>query len=77
MVWFLGVGEKLFSLVWEDMIVVKCVGFFMIKLFELKEGDRFWIRGFYGYGFIKRGEKVVFVGGGIGILFLYVFVKKN
>ncbi len=41
-----GVGEKPFSLAWEDMIVVKRVGPFTTKLFELKEGgDRLWIRG--------------------------------
>jgi dihydroorotate dehydrogenase electron transfer subunit len=77
MAWLPGVGEKPFSLAWEDMIVVKRVGPFTTKLFELKEGDRLWIRGPYGHGFIKRGERVALVGGGIGIPPLYAFAKKN
>lgn len=34
-------------------------------------------QGPYGHGFIKRGEKVALVGGGIGIPPLYAFAKKN
>lgn len=77
MAWLPGVGEKPFSLAWKDMIVVKRVGPFTTKLFEQEEGDRLWIRGPYGHGFIKRGEKVALVGGGIGIPPLYAFAKKN
>ncbi|AMQ18779.1 dihydroorotate dehydrogenase electron transfer subunit [Thermococcus peptonophilus] len=77
MTWLPGVGEKPFSLAWRDMIVVKRVGPFTTELFKLEEGDRLWIRGPYGHGFIKKGEKVALVGGGIGIPPLYAFARKN
>jgi len=77
MVWLPGVGEKPFSLAWEDFIVVKRVGPFTNRLFELKEGDYIWIRGPYGRGFEPKGEKTALVGGGIGIPPLYAFAKWN
>jgi len=77
MVWLPGVGEKPFSLAWEDFIVVKRVGPFTNRLFELKEGDYIWIRGPYGRGFEPKGEKTALVGGGIGIPPLYAFAKRN
>jgi dihydroorotate dehydrogenase electron transfer subunit len=77
MVWLPGVGEKPFSLAWEDTIVVKRVGPFTTRLFELEEGDRLWIRGPYGHGFSRRGERIALVGGGIGIPPLYAFARQN
>ncbi|WP_048150134.1 dihydroorotate dehydrogenase electron transfer subunit [Palaeococcus ferrophilus] len=77
MAWLPGVGEKPFSLAWEDFIVVKRVGSFTTKLFELGEGDYLWIRGPYGRGFDPRGERLALVGGGIGIPPLYAFARQN
>jgi len=75
MVWLPGVGEKPFSLAWKDMIVVKRVGTFTSKLFELSEGERLWVRGPYGRGFERRGRKIALVSGGIGIPPLYALAK--
>jgi len=66
MVWLPGVGEKPFSLADKDLILMKRVGMFTSKLFELKEGDYVWIRGPYGRGFEPRGKKVGLIAGGIG-----------
>ncbi|WP_456422977.1 dihydroorotate dehydrogenase electron transfer subunit [Thermococcus sp.] len=75
MVWLPGVGEKPFSLAWKDMIVVKRVGAFTSKLFELGEGERLWVRGPYGRGFESRGERIALVAGGIGIPPLYSLAR--
>ncbi len=64
MVWLPGVGEKPFSLAREDTIVVKRVGPFTGRLFELDEGDHLWIRGPYGRGFEPKGKRIALVGGG-------------
>ena len=77
MMWLPGVGEKPFSLAWEDLIVVKRVGPFTSRLFELKEGDHIWIRGPYGRGFDPVDGKVALVGGGIGIPPLYALAKQK
>ncbi|ASJ11510.1 dihydroorotate dehydrogenase electron transfer subunit [Thermococcus thioreducens] len=77
MVWLPGVGEKPFSLAWRDLIVVKRVGPFTSRLFEIEEGDHVWIRGPYGRGFEPRGERIALVGGGIGIPPLYAFARQN
>ena len=76
MAWLPGVGEKPFSLAWRDLIVVKRVGPFTSRLFELAEGDHLWIRGPYGRGFEPEGEKVALLGGGIGIPPLYAFARQ-
>ena len=77
MAWLPGVGEKPFSLAWGDLIVVKRVGPFTSRLFELEEGDYLWIRGPYGRGFEPVGGKVALVGGGIGIPPLYAFARQK
>ncbi|KUH34378.1 dihydroorotate dehydrogenase [Thermococcus celericrescens] len=77
MTWLPGVGEKPFSLAWNDTIVVKRVGPFTSRLFELGEGDYLWIRGPYGRGFEPKGENVALLGGGIGIPPLYAFAKQH
>lgn len=76
MVWLPGVGEKPFSLAREDTIVVKRVGPFTGRLFELDEGDHLWIRGPYGRGFEPKGKRIALVGGGIGIPPLYAFAMQ-
>ncbi|CAD5243242.1 dihydroorotate dehydrogenase electron transfer subunit [Thermococcus camini] len=77
MAWLPGVGEKPFSLAWGDLIVVKRVGPFTSRLFELAEGDYLWIRGPYGRGFEPKGKRAVLIGGGIGIPPLYAFARQN
>ncbi len=76
MVWIPGAGEKPFSLADEDMLVVKKVGPFTSKLFELGAGDRLWIRGPYGRGFEPAGERIALVAGGIGIPPLYALARR-
>ena len=75
MVWLPGVGEKPFSLAWKDLLVIKRVGPFTSRLFELQEGDRLWIRGPYGRGFERKWNRVVLVSGGIGIPPLYALAR--
>ncbi len=75
MVWLPGVGEKPFSLAWKDLMVVKRVGPFTSRLFDLEPGDRLWLRGPYGKGFEPVGEKVALVAGGIGIPPLYALAR--
>ncbi len=75
MVWLPGVGEKPFSLAWKDLLVIKRVGPFTSRLFELQEGDRLWIRGPYGRGFERKWNRVALVSGGIGIPPLYALVR--
>ncbi|NJE05613.1 dihydroorotate dehydrogenase electron transfer subunit [Thermococcus sp. M36] len=77
MAWLPRVGEKPFSLAWKDLIVVKRVGPFTSRLFELEEGDHVWIRGPYGRGFEPKGDNIALVGGGIGIPPLYAFARQN
>lgn len=75
MAWLPGVGEKPFSLADKDLIVVKKVGAFTSKLFELKEGEHLWVRGPYGNGFTPVGKRIALVAGGIGIPPLYALAK--
>ncbi|WP_099209555.1 dihydroorotate dehydrogenase electron transfer subunit [Thermococcus henrietii] len=75
MVWLPGVGEKPFSLAWKDLLLVKRVGPFTSKLFELSEGERLWVRGPYGRGFERKWERVALVAGGIGIPPLYALAR--
>ncbi|WP_056934317.1 dihydroorotate dehydrogenase electron transfer subunit [Thermococcus barophilus] len=75
MVWLPGFGEKPFSLADKDLILVKRVGAFTSKMFELKEGNYIWIRGPYGKGFEPEGENIGVIAGGIGIPPLYALVK--
>lgn len=75
MLWIPNVGEKPFSLADRDLILVKKVGPFTSKLFELEEGDYVWIRGPYGRGFTPKGKKIALIAGGIGIPPLYALVK--
>ncbi|WP_456367536.1 dihydroorotate dehydrogenase electron transfer subunit [Thermococcus sp.] len=75
MIWLPGVGEKPFSLAWKNMVMIKRVGPFTSKLFELKPGDRLWIRGPYGHGFQKKGNKIILIGGDMGIPPLYALAR--
>ncbi len=77
MLWLPGVGEKPFSLADGDTIVVKRIGPFTSRLFNLEPGSRVWFRGPYGRGFKPRGRKVALIAGGIGIPPLYALAKQN
>lgn len=68
MVWVRGVDEVPMGLSRKNSITVQKVGEATSKLFELKEGDSFGLRGPFGKGFTlpSKGEKVLIVAGGVG-----------
>jgi len=76
-VWLPGVGEKPFSLAWEDLLVVKKVGRFTSEIFKIEAGNPLWIRGPYGSGFLVRGGSAMMVAGGVGIPPIYALLRKN
>lgn len=75
-VWIPGVGEKPFSLAFNDPVtlLVKKVGPVSSKIAELKEGDPILLRGPYGNAYIPS-EKTNLVGGGSGVAPVY-FVAR-
>lgn len=68
MVWVRGVDEVPMGLSRKNSITVQKVGEATSKLFELKEGDSFGLRGPFGRGFSlpSRSEKVLIIAGGVG-----------
>jgi dihydroorotate dehydrogenase electron transfer subunit len=68
MVWVRGVDEVPMGLSRKNSITVQKVGEATSKLFELKEGDSFGLRGPFGRGFSlsSEGEKILIVAGGVG-----------
>lgn len=81
MLWIPEVDEKPFSLSFDNgrefWVTVFKVGLFTEKMFELQEGDKVGIRGPYGCGFeIKKGQKLILVGGGCGSAPLYSVLEK-
>jgi dihydroorotate dehydrogenase electron transfer subunit len=68
MVWIRGVDEVPMGLSSRNSITVQKVGEATSKLFELKEGDSFGLRGPFGRRFSlpSRGEKVLIIAGGVG-----------
>ncbi len=79
MVWVPGIGEKPMSVSYATGnlgITVLAVGPFTKGLFELKKGDKLGIRGPYGRGFNIKGEKLLVVGGGVGMPPLAAFVDE-
>jgi dihydroorotate dehydrogenase electron transfer subunit len=68
MVWVRGVDEIPMGLSRNNSITVQKVGEATSKLFELKEGDSFGLRGPFGKGFTlpSKGEKVLVIAGGVG-----------
>lgn len=68
MVWVRGVDEIPMGLSRKNSITVQKVGEATSKLFELKEGDSFGLRGPLGKGFSLpvRGEKILIIAGGVG-----------
>jgi dihydroorotate dehydrogenase electron transfer subunit len=68
MVWVRGVDEIPMGLSSKNSITVQKVGEATSKLFELKEGDSFGLRGPFGKGFSlpSKGEKTLVIAGGVG-----------
>jgi dihydroorotate dehydrogenase electron transfer subunit len=68
MVWVRGVDEIPMGLSRKNSITVQKVGEATSKLFELKEGDSFGLRGPLGKGFSLpvRREKILIIAGGVG-----------
>lgn len=78
MVWLPGVEERPFAVVSERplMISVQVVGPFTRTLASRQVGDRVWVRGPYGRGFILRGRRHLLIGGGSGIASLALLAQK-
>jgi len=68
MVWGRGVNEVPMGLSRINSITVLKVGETTSKLFELKEGDSFGLRGPFGRGFSlpSKNEKILIIAGGVG-----------
>jgi dihydroorotate dehydrogenase electron transfer subunit len=68
MVWIRGVDEVPMGLSSRNSITVQKVGEATSKLFELKEGDSFGLRGPFGrrFSLTSKGEKVLIIAGGVG-----------
>ena len=82
MVWIPRIDEKPLSVSSVDgsivSVSVKNVGRATNALHEMKEGDYVGLRGPYGHGFnLGSAEKILVVGGGIGIAPLLYLVKAN
>lgn len=70
MVWIPGIDEKPMSLSYIGEyagVTVLKIGEATKKLHEQKEGDLIGLRGPYGRGFEIAGEKLLIVGGGVGV----------
>ena len=77
MVWLPGIDEKPISFSAQNEITIKKIGPFTKKAFELKEGDKIWLRGPYGKGYKALDKPYYVFGGGCGIAPLKFFIKKN
>jgi len=68
MVWIRGVDEVPMGLSSRNSITVQKVGEATSKLFELKEGDSFGLRGPFGrrFSLTYKDEKVLIIAGGVG-----------
>ena len=79
MVWMPSVGEKPFSLSYADGnlgFTALVRGEFTKKLHDMKVGELLGIRGPYGRGFKINGEKLLLVGGGVGMPPLAALAQK-
>jgi dihydroorotate dehydrogenase electron transfer subunit len=70
MFWIPGVDEKPMSLSYINgsmgFTVLK-IGPFSSKMHEIREGDRIGVRAPMGRGFKLKGERIILVGGGVGV----------
>ncbi|OKY79061.1 MAG: NAD(P)H-flavin reductase Mcr1 [Candidatus Methanohalarchaeum thermophilum] len=78
MIWVKGVDEIPMSPSSIDPleITVRRVGEATKSMFKLEEGDYLGIRGPYGSSFSVNGEKILIVGGGVGIAPLLPLAKE-
>lgn len=78
MVWLPGENEKPYSLVNDDPVTltVACVGPFSRALHGLTAGDRLWLRGPFGRGFVLQGKRILLVGGGCGVAPLAFLARR-
>jgi dihydroorotate dehydrogenase electron transfer subunit len=67
MLWIRGVDEIPMSFSAESSITVNAVGDATNALFRLGAGSSVGLRGPLGNGFVLRGEKILLVGGGVGV----------
>jgi dihydroorotate dehydrogenase electron transfer subunit len=67
MVWIRGVDEIPMSFCRDDTIAVNAVGDATNALFKLGTGSSVGLRGPLGNGFILRGNKILLIGGGVGV----------
>ncbi len=77
--WLPGVGEKPFSVMDDDPLTFGVLekGEFTKKFNSLQRGDSFYVRGPYGQGVdIPKNSDIALVGGGCGIVGLYLFAKR-
>ncbi len=77
MVWLPGMDEKPFSLMSAEPVrlTVAAVGPFTRAMHALRPGDRVWLRGPFGNGFLLKGNRIVLVGGGYGVAPLHFLVR--
>ncbi len=79
MAWLPGIGEKPFSIAAMDpfSLMVVDVGPFSHALHQLVPGDRIWIKGPLGHGYVVQGESILLVGGGYGSAPLHALAKTS
>ncbi len=78
MAWLPGIDEKPFSLAAADPITltVARVGPFTTALHALRPGDRLWLRGPVGSGFVLGRAPALLVGGGYGAAPLWFLARR-
>jgi len=77
--WIPGVGEKPFSVMDDEPLTLGILerGETTKRLNSLKRGDSFYVRGPYGQGVsVPKNSDAVLVGGGCGIVGLYLIAKR-
>jgi len=67
MVWVRGVDEVPMSFSGPDTITVHAVGEATRALFKLGAGSSIGLRGPLGNGFVLRGDRILLIGGGVGV----------
>ena len=78
--WIKDTAEKPFSLAGNNpaMLIIRAVGPFTRKMFELREGDSLKMRGPHGTAYdLEAMENAILVGGGTGIAPLYHLALHN
>jgi dihydroorotate dehydrogenase electron transfer subunit len=78
MVWIPRVNEKPFGVASTNpfMLSIANIGSFTQKVHELKVGDKLSWRGPYGTSFTLKGEKLLIVAGGYGVVPLHLLASQ-